>query len=242
MWKNCYMASSNLTDAYYTVPVAPHHRKYLQFMWRGKLFQYTCLPNGLSSASRYFTKPVYGILRSQGHLNVGYTDDSYLQGSSVLDRSQNILATNCLFENLGFVINKEKSVLQHVITLFSLVLYWTPHSWEYISCQIKHWDRVVSACQMLVSRGYVPIREVAQVTGLLVSSLPAVQYGHLFYRNIEIDKNEALHMNKGNFEALMQLSPESRKDLSWWVRNLPQAYKQIDLSNPDVELTTDASK
>lgn len=106
------MASSNLTDAYYTVPVAPHHRKYLQFMWRGKLFQYTCLPNGLSSASRYFTKPVYGILRSQGHLNVGYTDDSYLQGSSVLDRSQNILATNCLFENLGFVINKEKSVLQ----------------------------------------------------------------------------------------------------------------------------------
>lgn len=95
---------------------------------------------------------------------------------------------------------------------------------------------------MLVSRGYVPIREVAQVTGLLVSSLPAVQYGHLFYRNIEIDKNEALHMNKGNFEVLMQLSPESRKDLSWWVRNLPQAYKQIDLSNPDVELTTDASK
>ena len=78
--------------------------------------------------------------------------------------------------------------------------------------------------------------------GLIVSSLPAVQYGPLFYRNIEIDKNEALHKNKGNFEALMQLSPESREDLSWWVRTLPQAYKQIDLSNPDIEVTTDASK
>ena len=71
---------------------------------------------------------------------------------------------------------------------------------------------------MLLSRSYVSIREVAQV-----------QYGPLFYRNLEIDKNEALHKNKGNFEALMQLSPESREDLSWWVRTLPQAYKQIDL-------------
>ena len=79
MRKNCCMASIDLTDAYYTVPVAPEHRKYLWFMWGGKLFQYTCMPNGLSSAPRYFTKllkPVYGTLRSQGHLNVGYIDDS----------------------------------------------------------------------------------------------------------------------------------------------------------------------
>ena len=85
------MASIYLTDAYYTVSVAPEHRIYLRFMWDGKLFQYTCLPNGLSSAPRYFTKllkPVYGTLRSQGHLNVGYIDDSYLQGSSVSDFRQ----------------------------------------------------------------------------------------------------------------------------------------------------------
>ena len=39
MRKNCYMASIHLTDAYYTVPVAPEHRKYLRFMWGDKLFQ-----------------------------------------------------------------------------------------------------------------------------------------------------------------------------------------------------------
>ena len=243
MRKNCYMASIDLTDAYYTVPVAPEHRKYLRFMWGGKLFQYTCLPNGLSSAPRYFTKllkPVYGTLRSQGHLNVGYIDDSYLQGSSLSDCSQNIRATICLFENLGFVINKEKSVLQpcqklvflgFILDSILMRVYLTPDKT----------DRVVSACQMLLSRSYVSIREVAQVIGLLVSSLPAVQYGPLFYRNIEIDKNEALHKSKGNFEAQMQLSPESREDLSWWVRTLPQAYKQIDVPNPDIEVTTDAS-
>ena len=95
---------------------------------------------------------------------------------------------------------------------------------------------------MLLGRNHVSIREVAQVLGLLVSSLPVVQYGPLFCRNIEIDKNEALHKNKGNFEALMQLSPESREDLSWWVRTLPQGYKQIYVSNSYTEVTTDASK
>ena len=48
-------------------------------------------------------------------------------------------------------------------------------------------DRVVSACQMLLSRSYVSIRELLQVIALPVSSLPAVQYRPLFYRNIEID-------------------------------------------------------
>ena len=55
-------------------------------------------------------------------------------------------------------------------------------------------DRVVSACQLLLSRSCLPIKEVAQVIGLLVSSLPPVQYGPLFYRNIETDKNEAIKM------------------------------------------------
>ena len=115
MKKNCYMASIDLTDACYTVPVELEHRKYLRFFWRNRLFQYTCLPNGLASAPRYFTKllkPVYSTLRSQGYLNVGYIDDSYLQGDSKTECRSNILTTLKLLESLGFLINHEKLVLQ----------------------------------------------------------------------------------------------------------------------------------
>lgn len=107
--KTRYMASTDLTDGYYTVSVAPELSKYLRFMWRGKLFQYTCLPNGLSSAPRYFTKllkSVYGTLRSQGYLSVGYIDGIQGTCSSVLYWSQNILATKYLLKNPGSVINK----------------------------------------------------------------------------------------------------------------------------------------
>ena len=68
MTQGCYMASVDTRDAYYTVPVALEHQKYLKFTWKDKLYQYTCLPNGLASAPRIFTKhlkTVFKILRQK---------------------------------------------------------------------------------------------------------------------------------------------------------------------------------
>ena len=81
-------------------------------------------------------------------------------------------------------------------------------------------DKIVSACQQLLKKSSMPIKEVAKVIGLLVSSLPGVQYGPLFYRTIDIETN------KGNYEAYMTLSHRSRTDLQWWIANLPSAYKK----------------
>lgn len=114
MTPNCFMASLDLKDAYYSVPIAEEHRKYLRFYWQGFLYQYTCMPNGLSSAPRVFTKllkPVYSTLRQKGHLNVGYIDDSYLQGRDTKECLLNISDTQSLFTSLGFVINMEKSAV-----------------------------------------------------------------------------------------------------------------------------------
>ena len=44
-----------------------------------------------------------------------------------------------------------------------------------------------------MKKSIISIREVAQVIGLLVSSLPAVQYGPLYYRSLEIDKKIQLY-------------------------------------------------
>ena len=81
MKKDCWMAVLDLKDAYYSVAIAKDHRKYLRFKFQGVLYEYTCLPNGLASAPRAFTKlmkPVYAHLRSLGHHLVGYIDDIIL--------------------------------------------------------------------------------------------------------------------------------------------------------------------
>ena len=83
--KNCFMASIDLKDAYYSIPIKYTDRKYLKFQWNGRLYQFTCLPNGLSSGPRKFTKilkPPLALLHTKGHIISGHLDDFYLQGQT----------------------------------------------------------------------------------------------------------------------------------------------------------------
>ena len=53
----------------------------LRFVFSDKIYQYTCLPNGISCAPRLFTKllnPVFSTLRQLGLSNSGFIDDSLL--------------------------------------------------------------------------------------------------------------------------------------------------------------------
>ena len=73
------MAFVDLKDAYYSIPIAEEDRKLLMFQWKEKYCQFTCLPNGLSSAPRISTKilkSVYAQLRSIGHTCMGHIADS----------------------------------------------------------------------------------------------------------------------------------------------------------------------
>lgn len=106
------MASVDLRHAYYSVPIAKEHQNFLRFSWNNKIFQFTCLPNGLASAPRYFTKimkPVYARLRNLGYTNVGYIDDSLLCGDTYYECKENIQETISLIEQIGFIIHPEKS-------------------------------------------------------------------------------------------------------------------------------------
>ena len=108
------MASIDLKDAYYSIPVAKEDRKFLMFQWKGT-YQFTCLSNGLSSAPRIFTKilkPVFAHLRSLGHICMSHIDDSLLIGYDYKLCENNIVDSVSLFSQLGFVAHPEKSVLQ----------------------------------------------------------------------------------------------------------------------------------
>ena len=41
-----FMASIDLKDAYFSVPIFQPHRKYLRFLWNFKRYEFTCLPLG----------------------------------------------------------------------------------------------------------------------------------------------------------------------------------------------------
>ncbi|KAI4491587.1 hypothetical protein M0804_002979 [Polistes exclamans] len=78
-------ATLDLKDAYYLVSIDIQYRKYLRFRFNGELYDFTCLPFGLSTALYVFAKilkPLFAILRSQGYISVRYLDDAWLMSKS----------------------------------------------------------------------------------------------------------------------------------------------------------------
>ena len=105
MRQNCFMASIGLSDAYYSVPVALTDQKYLLFKFEGQLYKFVCLPNGLSSAPRVFSKllkPVFSALHKQGHQIMGYLDDSFLIGDTFEECKKSVIATVNYLQNWNF--------------------------------------------------------------------------------------------------------------------------------------------
>ena len=112
--RKCYMASLDLKDSYFLVPIAQKHKKYLRFAFRGNVFQFNCLPFGLCTAPQAFTKlmkPVIHSLRSKGFISIIYLDDILLIGGSKQECLENVCATRDLLESLGLKLNLSKCQL-----------------------------------------------------------------------------------------------------------------------------------
>ena len=108
------MSSIDLSNAYYSIPVAICDQKYLMFQFAGQLYKFVCLPNGLTSAPRLFTKllkPVIAALHKEGHDIMGYLDDSILFGDNYNECKAAVLRAITLFQSLGFQVHPEKSSL-----------------------------------------------------------------------------------------------------------------------------------
>ena len=173
----------------------------LKFCFEGALYKYACFPNGLASAPRIFTKLLklaYAILRSMGHLNSGYIDDSYLQGDTSAECHKNVTDTITLFTKLGFQIHPEKSLFipSQKLTFLGFVVDSNAMT---VTLTEEKVLGILSVCASLLKTQMPTIRQVAEVIGILVSNFPGAQYRPLHYRHLEWDKYLALVANKGNY-------------------------------------------
>ena len=115
-----YLASIDLKDAYYSVPIDSDYIKYLRFFWIGQLYKFLVLPNGLCSEPRKFTKlmkPPNSILRMEGHIIAMYIDDLINVGHSCDQYYKSIDSYINLLQYLCFKVHPTKSVLEPKQTL-----------------------------------------------------------------------------------------------------------------------------
>ena len=243
MTKNCYMASVDLKDAYYSIPVHTEDRKYLRFKWGSSLFQFTCLPNGLSEAPRKFTKILkvpFAHLRATGHANSAYIDDSALLAQNFEDCQNNVRETITLMDELGFTVHPDKScfIPTQILTYLGFIL-------NSIDMTIRPTDdkitKIQTQCRAILAKTHLSIREFATLIGTLVATEPGVELAPVFYRRLEQEKTVMLKMAKGHYDSKMKLSIIARTDIEWWLNNIHTQVKQIQKPPPEITITTDSS-
>ena len=92
------MCKLDLKDAYFSVPLNPASRKFVWFLWSGKLYEFLCLCFGLGPTPRIFTKlHKVAVLHRLNILIIIYLDDMLLIGhtigESLIARDSNLLSS-----------------------------------------------------------------------------------------------------------------------------------------------------
>ena len=102
-------------------------------------------------------------------------------------------------------------------------------------------EDLVHQIKDILNKEKITIRELAAIIGKLVAAFPAVQYGPLYYRKLEENKQRSLVRSGGKYDSTTTLTGEATEELLWWTKNLPCANAPIIIESPTLEIFTDAS-
>ena len=109
-----FLASLDLKDAYFQIPIHGSSRKLLRFMSEGTVYQFKALCFGLSTAPQVFTR-VFAAVSAWAHARgirlLRYLDDWLVLSSSEKRAKESIRELLSLCRTLGIVINEKKSDL-----------------------------------------------------------------------------------------------------------------------------------
>ena len=170
MTKDMFMCSLDTRHAYHSVPVAREHRKYLRFVWKEQIYEFTCCPNGLSCMPLKFTKllkPLYAKLRTDGHVCTGFIDDSLLGGNNERECSNTFETAGSLMKSLGFLLNLKKSI---TVPIKKLCYLGNNIDWEkmLVTLPVAKMERIEKECRNLYQEQHATFRKVAQIIGIIV--------------------------------------------------------------------------
>lgn len=241
--RNAFLASVDLEDAYFLIPIHRNFKKFLRFSFREQLYEFNCLPFGLSVAPYIFTrvmKPVIKELRSRGWQSVIYLDDILLMGDSVSICKGNIADTTSLLQSLGFNINGKKSQLEpsRICKFLGFII---DTQCFCMRLPEEKRDKIRSSAKSLRTKPMVKIAVLAQFIGYLVAACPAVQYGMVYTKQLERRKVLALRKHNANYEQKVHIDVCIHEDLDWWINNIDRANNPIREGKYVLEIFSDAS-
>jgi hypothetical protein len=241
---NCYLASLDLTDCFWGLPVAPEDQRFLSFQWRGTNYSFRCLPFGLSLSPYFITKlyrSMVARLQEEGHHVIIYLDDLLIVGDSKASCARSVSRARELLTELGAKINFAKSSLEPSQQL------------EYLGFQIDSTQMTLTAPARKISnltksmkaalrRPALSARDAASLLGKLQSMADALLPVRVHTTGIHQFQLACIARAQKSWDRTFQLPKEAREDLQWWLKHLHTLNgRPINPPAADYSAATDAS-
>nr|XP_061802709.1 uncharacterized protein LOC133593969 [Nerophis lumbriciformis] len=241
-----WFTSVDLKDAYFHVPVAPRHRRFLRFAYRGRHWQFRVLPFGLSLSPRVFTRVVragLAPLQSVGMKILPYLDDWLLCAPSRAQAYGDTAVLLAHVDRLGIRVNLGKSCLvpSQQATFLGVSL-------DSVAMLARPSSRRVEAALRLLS--HFPVGQVRpyltflRLLGVLTSLTAVVPLGLLFLRPLQRWLNGFRLDARRHRRRLLRVSGRCAVALAPW-RNGAFLLEGVPLGVAPVRrevVTTDASR
>ena len=240
--RRAYLASIDLKEAYYHVPISRGLQRYLAFRVGDHSYKFRAMPFGLNVAPWTFTrltKAVLKPLRQRGFFAAAYLDDWIVWGRSMEEAKRGIRACLRELRGRGFLINWKKSSLLPSRKITYLGVEWDTNR-STIKIPQETQKRALNKLELMLSSDLVSCRQIESLVGLLnfiILVTPRMR-PHL-QRLLAFVK---YRIRREMRDDLFKMPARLRRHLTKWKEFLP-TDKAAKWRNPTPSLTlfTDAS-
>ena len=239
-----FLASLDLKDAYFQIPIHGSSRKLLRFMSEGTVYQFKALCFGLSTAPQVFTR-VFAAVSAWAHARgirlLRYLDDWLVLSSSEKRAKESIRELLSLCRTLGIVINERKSDLVPSQSAKYLGMTIDTGAGK-VFPSLARVEKFLTVAERFCTMQSPPAQLWQVVLGHLASLERLVPHGRLRMRSLQWHLKSQWSPESDPPSLPVALPEEARRDLSWWmVRDHLLVGVRFGTPAPDLHLYSDAS-
>ena len=239
-----FLASLDLKDTYFQIPIHPSSRKLLRFTSEGTVYQFRALCFGLSTAPQVFTR-VFAAMSAWAHSHgirlLRYLDDWLILASSEQETKQAVQSLLSLCRTLGIVINEKKSDLVPSQTAKYLGMTIDTETGKVFPSQARV-EKFLSVAESFCTMERPPAQLWQVVLGHLALLERLVPHGRLRMCSLQWHLKAHWSPQTGPPSLPVPLPQEARRDLSWWmVRDHLLTGVRFGTPAPVLHLYSDAS-
>ena len=239
-----FLASLDLKDAYFQIPIHGSSRKLLRVMSEGTVYQFKALCFGLSTAPQVFTRVFAAVsawAHSRGIRLLRYLDDWLVLSSSEKKAKESIRDLLSLCHTLGIVINEKKSDLVPSQSAKYLCMTIDTGAGK-VFPSLARVEKFLTVAERFCSMQSPPAQLWQVILGHLASLERLVPHGRLRMRSLQWHLKTQWSPKSDPPSLPVALPEEARRDLSWWmVKDHLLTGVRFGAPAPDLHLYSDAS-